>query len=237
MAASFTSAHRITPVSPSPPMVAANRSAFSVGDSSRVSPDERASARRVTWQPKVPALSWFLPCTSLAIAPPRVTNLVPGVTGRNQPRGTVTRRRSPSIAPASARITPRSQSAAIRRSHRCMRSTRPPSFNGTSPYDRPSPYGMSKPEPSRSAAITSSRNAHGGQSDCERIVRPHVSTGSRGIAAHAERLRCQNTKPLFCRAFSGSFCQNDRRNNGNMVGQRYYDTATPVTPPSRHRRW
>ena len=47
----------------------------------------RAAGGAGTWRPKVPALWWFLPCTSEATAPPSVTNAVPGVTGTNQPRG------------------------------------------------------------------------------------------------------------------------------------------------------
>ena len=40
-----------------------------------------------TWAPIEPSTWWFLPCTSAAIAPPRVTWRVPGVTGTNQPFG------------------------------------------------------------------------------------------------------------------------------------------------------
>ncbi len=107
---SCSSTHRITPVRPSPPTVAANSSAFSSRESVSTSPEERARPIALTCAPKVPACSWFLPCTSFATAPPRVTNFVPGTTGGNQPCGTVTRSRRSSVSPASARSTPRSRS-------------------------------------------------------------------------------------------------------------------------------
>ena len=44
---------------------------------------------RVTWLPNEPSTWWFLPWMSLAIAPPMVTNRVPGVTGTKKPRGTI----------------------------------------------------------------------------------------------------------------------------------------------------
>ncbi len=69
-------------------MVAAKKSGFSVGEQRRREPSDRTSSNWVTCDPKVPAMWWFLPWMSLAMAPPRVTYLVPGVTGRNQPRGT-----------------------------------------------------------------------------------------------------------------------------------------------------
>ena len=76
------------PVRPRPPMVAANQSGSCVGEQRRREPSERTSSNWVMWQPKVPATWWFLPWMSLAMAPPRVTYLVPGVTGRKKPRGT-----------------------------------------------------------------------------------------------------------------------------------------------------
>ena len=56
IAVSCSSTQRITPVSPSPPMVAANSSAFSSGDSVSTSPEERASPIAFTCAPKVPDL-------------------------------------------------------------------------------------------------------------------------------------------------------------------------------------
>ena len=73
---------------------------------SGAAPSERMRAKRVTWRPKVPATWWFLPCTSLAMAPPTLTNFVPGVVGRNQPCGTAKSMISASVAPASQRMTP-----------------------------------------------------------------------------------------------------------------------------------
>ena len=61
-------------------------SAFSSGEQTQARAVASAGARSgSTWRPKVPSRWWFLPCTSLAMAPPTVTNWVPGVTGRNQP--------------------------------------------------------------------------------------------------------------------------------------------------------
>ena len=40
-----------------------------------------------TWLPKLPALWWFLPWMSQAIAPPMVTCRVPGSTGTHSPNG------------------------------------------------------------------------------------------------------------------------------------------------------
>ena len=67
------------------------------------------------WRPKVPAMWWFLPWMSLAMAPPSVTYLVPGETGRNQPRGTAKSRIWASVMPASAVRTPVEASKASRR--------------------------------------------------------------------------------------------------------------------------
>src|SRR5260364_282222 len=54
----------------------------------------------------------ILPCTSLASAPPSVTYCVPGVTGKNQPRGMQSVRISSKVRPASAIKRPFSQTAA-----------------------------------------------------------------------------------------------------------------------------
>ena len=96
-------------------MVAAYQSGFSVGEQSRREPSERTSSNCVTWQPKVPAMWWFLPWMSLAMAPPRVTYFVPGVTGRKNPRGTAKSRIWARVMPASAVSRPVSGSKSIRR--------------------------------------------------------------------------------------------------------------------------
>ena len=90
------------PVRPMPPMVAAYQSGFSVGVQRRRVPSERTSSKAGTWQAKEPACSWFLPWMSLAMAPPRVTYLVPGVTGRKKPRGTAKSRIWARVMPDSA---------------------------------------------------------------------------------------------------------------------------------------
>ncbi|XHO03206.1 hypothetical protein ACEQUB_00064 [Ralstonia syzygii] len=112
----WISAHVMRPVSPSPPIVAANSSAWLFRAHSSCEPSLRARPRRRTCRPNVPRTWWFLPWTSLAMAPPSVAYLVPGVTGSIQPRGIATSSSCSSVAPGSARRMPAFQSAAIRRS-------------------------------------------------------------------------------------------------------------------------
>ena len=123
---------RITPVSPMPPQVAANSSAFSCGEQRTTSPPAVSSSSQAMWRLMEPAPWWFLPCTSQAAMPPRVTNLVPGVTGGNQPRGAKVRTTSCSITPASAVSRPVAASKASMRSAPAMAST-PPKFSAASP--------------------------------------------------------------------------------------------------------
>ncbi len=82
------------PVRPWPPQVASKTSAFSVREQVNTSPVAVSSVKRSKCWENEPSLWWFLPCTSAAMAPPIVTNLVPGVTGMNQPLGTITGRMS-----------------------------------------------------------------------------------------------------------------------------------------------
>ena len=63
-----------------PPIVAEKSCELSTADNRCSFPSERSSVRASTWEPKVPRRWWFLPWTSLAMAPPRVTNWVPGTT-------------------------------------------------------------------------------------------------------------------------------------------------------------
>ena len=102
------------PVRPSPPIVARKSPSFSSGEQCRRSPEERSSEKPSTKRPKLPSAWWFLPCTSLAIAPPRVAWLVPGETGRNHPAGTIRRRMAASVTPGSAVSRPRSRSKAMK---------------------------------------------------------------------------------------------------------------------------
>jgi len=95
-------ASRMIPVRPIPPQVAWKRSGWLARETSRTSPDATRRRSDDTWSVNAPSRWWFLPCTSLAIAPPTVTKRVPGVTGRNQPRGSA-------VASTSARDTPASQ--------------------------------------------------------------------------------------------------------------------------------
>ncbi len=94
----------------------AEESAFWVGVQRRCVPSVRMSSNWVMWQPKVPAMWWFLPWMSLAIAPPRVTYFVPGVTGRKKPRGTAKSRIWARVIPASAVRRPVSGSKLMMRS-------------------------------------------------------------------------------------------------------------------------
>ena len=118
-------AQRITPVSPMPPTVAANRSRSLPGSSSSTSPPEVSSPSASTWAPKVPVLPWFLPWMSAAIAPPTVTCWVPGTTAGIHPAGTATSSNSPIVRPASAVTVPAAGSRSKRLSA-VASSTRPP---------------------------------------------------------------------------------------------------------------
>ena len=85
-------ARRMMPVSPLPPTVAQNSSALGPsGVSWRISPSAVSRSIDRTWLPKLPALWWFLPWMSQAIAPPMVTCRVPGSTGTHSPSGSAAR--------------------------------------------------------------------------------------------------------------------------------------------------
>ena len=131
-------ARSTTPVRPSPPIVAANIGPFSVGEQFMRVPSLRASSKDSRWRPKVPARWWFLPCTSLAMAPPTVTKRVPGVTGRNHPLPSASGRQatakmSASCTPASQVRMPVSRSKETKRSRPRQSSSRPPGLSATSP--------------------------------------------------------------------------------------------------------
>ncbi len=64
-------ARTMIPVSPMPPTVAQNSSSSGVRVVIEPSAVTRSRARR--WSPKLPAVWWFLPWMSLAMAPPMVT--------------------------------------------------------------------------------------------------------------------------------------------------------------------
>ncbi len=117
-------------MSPSPPAVAAKSGPPGATSMTRA---PRSRPRRATCEQNVPAEAWFLPCTSLATAPPSVTKRLPGSTGTVQPRGTARRSSALRLVPASARTTPASQSAEISRSSPAVRSISPPEFSATSP--------------------------------------------------------------------------------------------------------
>ncbi len=103
---SGNSTSRMWPVRPMPPTVARNRSGSTSREHSRMRPSATRMRSARTWLPKQPARWWFLPWTSAATIPPRVTYSVPGVTGVKNPRGRKIRFISRREKPASARSTP-----------------------------------------------------------------------------------------------------------------------------------
>ena len=121
------------PVRPIPPTVAQNRSVSCVGDSSRIVPSASSNDIRTTLDPNDPSRWWFLPWMSLAMAPPTVTNRVPGVTGTNQPRGTSTRSSSSRLTPAGTVTVPAASSMTASWAWSRSRSTAPPPFWAGSP--------------------------------------------------------------------------------------------------------
>src|SRR6476661_4465342 len=95
-------ARRMMPVSPLPPTVAQNSSASGpLGVSRRISPSAVSRSIDRTWLPKLPALWWFLPWMSHAMAPPMVTCRVPGSTGTHSPSGSAARISWSRLTPAS----------------------------------------------------------------------------------------------------------------------------------------
>ncbi len=129
-------ARTITPVSPMPPAVARKASPSPAGVTAR---RPRAGVRRsmaTTWSANPPSTWWFLPCTSLAMAPPTVTWRVPGVTSTNHPRGTTARRRASRLVPAPTVTRPAPGSTWATASSPCRpdsSTTRPPAFWAASP--------------------------------------------------------------------------------------------------------
>ncbi len=86
-----------------------------------------------TCQPNVPSTWWFLPWMSLAMAPPTVTNRVPGVTGRNQPHGTHARSTTSRDVPAEAVTVPRCGSSSTSGAGSVSSIAVPPAFCAESP--------------------------------------------------------------------------------------------------------
>ncbi|MCA9165269.1 MAG: hypothetical protein KDA62_19890, partial [Planctomycetales bacterium] len=128
---SRNSAHVISPVSPSPPMVAAKRSACCSGVHTNTRPSATRMRSAATWWPKQPCRCCPLPCTSEATMPPRVTYLVPGVTGVNQRRGRNRRFISSRDRPASAWSRPVASSNPRMRSASVVFSARGASAGGS----------------------------------------------------------------------------------------------------------
>ena len=116
-----------------PPMVAANSSGRSVGDTRTSSPEGRIRSSHRTWSPKLPARSWFLPWISLATAPPTVAKAVPGEVGGRKPRPENAFSRSSKVTPASQTSVPSEGSNETMRFSRSVSSTLPPPFSGASP--------------------------------------------------------------------------------------------------------
>ena len=122
----------MTPVRPSAPAVPQNSSGSDSGVTVTV-PFGVCSVKDSTWLAKLPSKWWFLPWMSAAIAPPTVTSRVPGVTGTNQPSGTIVRMIASRLTPASTRMTPRSRSMSWKPASVVASRTVPPAFCAASP--------------------------------------------------------------------------------------------------------
>ncbi|WP_156927452.1 hypothetical protein [Leisingera methylohalidivorans] len=99
---SLMAALEMIPVSNMPPAVQPNKSLFSCAEQRRICTVPSHDIPQSRQLRKLPSLWWFLPCTSAAIAPRRVTNLLPGTTSGNQPRSRKAEMTSPSNTPLSA---------------------------------------------------------------------------------------------------------------------------------------
>ena len=127
-------ARRMMPVSPLPPTVAQNSSRSGPsGVIVRTCPSAVSSSIERTWLPKLPALWWFLPWMSQAMAPPMVTWRVPGSTGTQSPSGSAARMSWSRLTPASTSTIASSVLIAWMRLSAFMSMTRPPPFWALSP--------------------------------------------------------------------------------------------------------
>ena len=124
---------RTMPVSPMPPMVAAKSSGSLSGVARLVVPSASNSSNHSTWSPKLPWRSWFLPCTSAAMAPPTVAKAVPGLAGGMKPRGRKVSSRSAKLTPGSQTTRLLAASKERMRSSRSVSTTRQPSLSAASP--------------------------------------------------------------------------------------------------------
>jgi hypothetical protein len=134
-----TRARRITPVRPMPPAVAQNRSGSCCGPTRWTWPSAVSRSSQRTCCEKLPAMWWFSPWMSAAMAPPTVTYRVPAVTGTNRPIGTNRFMSRSSEIPAST--SPAARSTSRMRSAVVMSSTRPPAFCAASPVAAGQPAG------------------------------------------------------------------------------------------------
>ena len=127
-------ARRMMPVRPLPPTVAQNSSASGPsGVRWWTSPSAVSSSIDRTWLPKLPALWWFLPWMSQAIAPPMVTCRVPGSTGTHNPSGSAARISWSRLTPPSTSTSASSDSIEWIRFSAVMSTTSPPPFCALSP--------------------------------------------------------------------------------------------------------
>jgi hypothetical protein len=95
-----------TPVRPMPPKVAQNSDGRSLRLVCTSSPLASSIRMLCTQALKQPCTWWAFPCTSLAMAPPTVTYLVPGVIIGKKPRGAKSSMMAARLAPASTVSTP-----------------------------------------------------------------------------------------------------------------------------------
>ena len=126
-----------------------------------------------TWLPKLPALWWFLPWMSHAMAPPIVTWRVPGSTGTHSPNGSAAFIRVSRLTPPSRSTRCVSPSMVWIRFSAVMSMTRPPPFWALSPYERPSPRAITPRMPACDTALAIT-SASGVDSTCATLgaVRP-----------------------------------------------------------------
>ena len=110
-----------------------NAIAYAVTNQRTTVPSATITSIRSTNMPIDPCRWWFFPWTSAAMAPPTVTNFVPGVVGRNHPRGRKRAMISAKLTPASTSRSPDCESKPRKRSIRAVSTTVPPATKAESP--------------------------------------------------------------------------------------------------------
>src|SRR5919199_4434927 len=126
---------------------------------------------------------------SAAIAPPTVTQRVPGTTAGNQPCGSVWAARAAIETPAPTVMRPSSRSKASIAFRAVMSSTRPPAFWAASPYARPRPRGRTPRSPGSASARATSAALRGRTTVATlRVARPQP-VSARGAPSEVDGTR------------------------------------------------